>query len=140
MIQFFQKIFQKSSFQVYTDGSQKKDWGSWAFVILKNNKIIYENSGRKRHASSNQMEFQAALNAINFLPSGADAELFTDSRILIRTIKGEMRPKAFENLTHELNVLLSDRKISWRWVKAHSGNPFNERCDELCIIAREAKN
>ena len=143
MIRFFKNFirnhFLTPAFQVYTDGSHKNGWGSWAFVVTSKNKIIHENSGRERKASSNQMEFQAALKALEFLPTGSHAELFTDSRILISSAKGQKQPKAFVEQTQRLQSLLLSRKISWHWVKAHSGVSFNERCDQLCILARERK-
>ncbi len=132
---FIQNQVLKATFQVYTDGSEKNGWGSWAFVITKNNIVIHEASGRERQASSNQMEFQAALNALKFLPKNSRAEVYTDSRILIQAMQKKKQPKAF--LAQTTEILSLDRKITWHWVKAHSGVRFNERCDELCILARE---
>lgn len=141
MMRFFRKLIQNnlfhSSFQIYTDGSQKNGWGSWAFVVIQNDQVIHEASGRVKQASSNQMEFQAALNALKFLPEKACVQIFTDSQILVRAMTRTKNPKAFSNLITELLSL--DRQISWHWVKAHSGIQFNERCDELCIQARQAK-
>lgn len=134
---FIQNSFRNNGFKVYTDGSQKNGWGSWAFVVTKNNTIIHECSGRQRKAGSNQMEFHAALEALKFLPARSQAELFTDSRILLDAIQGNKNPAAYRQQVSELKVLTSDKKITWHWVKAHSGVQFNERCDQLCIQARE---
>lgn len=134
---FIQNTFFIRKFQVYTDGSYKKGWGSWAFVIIKNNKMIYESSGRKKQATSNQMEFQAAINAICFLPEKSQIEIFTDSKILINAVNKIKRPLVYQREIAELENLSHQRKITWFWVKAHSGVRFNERCDELCIQARE---
>jgi ribonuclease HI len=30
---------------------------------------------------------------------------------------------------------VSDHEIRWHWVKGHSGDPMNERCDELAVVA-----
>lgn len=132
-----QNLFHRKKLQIYTDGSQKGAWGSWAFVIVKKNKIIHEASGRERLAGSNRMEFQAAVKALTYLPEHADAQVFTDSRILINAIKGLKQPSAHEDQILNLRELCENKRITWHWVKAHSGIKYNERCDELCIQARE---
>ena len=37
LFSFFSKIFRKK-IDIYTDGSHKGKWGSWAFVVVKNKK------------------------------------------------------------------------------------------------------
>ena len=66
-------------FEVYTDGSHKGKWGSWAFVVVKNNKVFHEASGRVRYTASHRMEFQAALEALYFLDHGSVAHFYSDS-------------------------------------------------------------
>jgi len=127
----------QSQIHIYTDGSHKEKWGSWAFVFVQNNKIIHEASGRVSKTNSNRMEFQAAIEALRFLNSGAKAVIFSDSRILIKAMNSvKDRPEANEDQLFILDELIADRQVSWIWVKAHSGVSFNERCDELCILAR----
>lgn len=133
---FIRKLFKNRRFMIYTDGSQKGAWGSWAFVVVQKDKTIHEFSGRKRRASSNEMEFQAALQALRFLPEQAEAEIFTDSRIIVESMTISKIPLAFQVQIKEIQNLSSKRKITWHWVKAHSGVIHNERCDELCIRAR----
>jgi ribonuclease HI len=38
-------------------------------------------------------------------------------------------------LWRELDYECCLRTVEWKWVKGHTGDPYNERCDEL---AREA--
>lgn len=124
--------------EIYTDGSHKGRWGAWAFVVVKNNKIIFENSGRIRKTNSHRMEFQAAIEALSYLKTGSQAFLYTDSRVLIQSaLQKHSRPSVNSDQVELLNQLSSTRQISWKWVKAHSGIQFNERCDQLCISARE---
>ncbi|MBY0452896.1 MAG: ribonuclease HI [Bdellovibrionaceae bacterium] len=127
----------KAELQIYTDGSQKGQWGSWAFVVTQRGRIIHEASGRVRKADNNRMEFQAAIEALSYLKAGAKACVHSDSRVLIEAVQStEDRPFASEDQLERLDGLLVDRQVAWTWVKAHSGNRFNERCDELCIAAR----
>lgn len=131
----------KPNLQIYTDGSHKGKWGSWAFVVTKNNKIIHEASGRSSKTNSNRMEFQAAIEALTYLKVGASAQVYSDSRILIKAMqdnkdRSKNRPEANKDQIDALDKLITDRHITWKWIKAHSGIAFNERCDELCILAR----
>lgn len=131
MFSFFSK-----KFEVYTDGSHKNGWGSWAFVVLKRNKVVYEESGREKRAGSNRMEFQAALKALNYLPDKSSVQIYTDSRILINAIHEEKKTSGHEDQIIEIQNLCLKKNVKWSWVKAHSGVRHNERCDELCIQAR----
>lgn len=132
----FLNIF-KSEVHVYTDGSHKGKWGSWAFVVVQNNKIIYEASKRVSKTNSNSMEFQAAIEALNYLKPNVKACIFSDSRVLIKAVTStENRPRANADQIKSIDELLVGRNVTWKWIKAHSGIQFNERCDELCITAR----
>lgn len=83
------------------------------------------------------MEFQAAIEALKSLPSPSVATIRTDSRELIKVFtKPRKRPAANIDQIQLLDFLILKHKISWKWIKAHSGEPHNERCDSLCIAAR----
>lgn len=88
------------------------------------------------------MEFQAAIEALTSLPEGIEATLFSDSRILIDSMtiwKGtDLRPESLAPQIDELDRLNERRFIAWKWIKAHAGHEFNERCDALCIAARDS--
>ncbi len=125
-----------SELEIYTDGSSKAKVGSWAYVISRNGKCIVENSGRIRRANSNSMEFQAAIEALSFIKDNSKVTLFSDSRVLIDAMKYGVEPHAHEAQIEELMRLNDKHTIKWTWVKAHNGNKWNERCDELCSLAR----
>ncbi len=130
----------KPEFHIYTDGSQKGKWGSWAFVITQGENILHEASGCVSKANSNRMEFQAAIEALRYVKAGTKARLYSDSRILINAVNSaNERPQANEDQLAGIDELIADRQITWIWVKAHAGNRFNERCDELCVRARTNK-
>ncbi|MBY0555383.1 ribonuclease HI [bacterium] len=133
----FFNIF-KTETHIYTDGSHKGKWGSWAFVVVQNNRIIYEASQRVNKTNSNRMEFQAAIEALTYLKPNTKACIFSDSRVLIKAVAAkENRPEANADQIEVIDELLLSRDITWKWIKAHSGIKYNERCDELCISARE---
>lgn len=132
-------MFWKNSIDIYTDGSSKDGIGSWAFIIVKNAVAISEKSGRVPKANSNSMEFQAAIEALSTLTEKTKLTLYSDSRVLIDTMKSGKGPKAHQTQIDQLNMLNQKHQITWTWVKAHHGHHFNERCDSLCILARENK-
>lgn len=150
MPRFISKFLPRAKvFEVYTDGSHKNRWGSWAYVILKNGVVITEASGRVLKTGSTRMELQAAIEALQFLPVGAQANVFSDSRILIDAMNIKMkmweqqgwisknkRPIPNADQIQILQGLTLQRNISWSWIKAHSGLKYNERCDFLCTQAR----
>ncbi|UOF01551.1 ribonuclease H family protein [Bdellovibrio reynosensis] len=151
MISFFRRFFvkKKTSYQIYTDGSLKKNKGTWAFLILQNDKILCEMSGKETNTTSLRMELTAAIKALKQVPAASEITLYSDSRILINTASKDMFQWQKNNwlktkerkipdidLVKELHNLTADHNIEWKWVKAHSGNPLNERCDELCRLAQ----
>ncbi len=143
---FFCKIL--APIQIYTDGSLKAGKGAWAFVIVKSDKVIFEASGVDKHTTSNRMEFRAAIEALRRASSYRRIQIFTDSRVLLEAlakfdewralgwIKKNSAPIPSVDQMKELDALIAGRTIQWNWVRAHSGNIYNERCDELCIQAR----
>ncbi|MGE3974546.1 MAG: ribonuclease H [Bdellovibrionales bacterium] len=122
--------------EIYTDGSHKGGYGSWAYLITRRGKCVTETSGRIRHANSNTMEFQAVIEALSSIPENSKVTLFSDSKILIDAMKFGEGPPAFQTQLQILKGLNEKHDIQWQWVKAHNGNKFNERCDELCTLAR----
>lgn len=125
-----------STLEIYTDGSSKDGLGSWSYVVSQSGKSIAENSGCVRHGNSNVMEFQAAIEALSTAPANSKVKLFSDSRILVDAMKFREGPNTYQTQIDTLLRLSQKHKIQWQWIKAHNGNKFNERCDELCILAR----
>jgi ribonuclease HI len=128
--------------EIYTDGSAKEGRGAWAFVIVCDGLIVLEKSAGIKKASSNPMEFRAAIEALKSLQERTVATLFSDSRILIDTMTvwmedTDLRPRGLEMEIAELDALNERHTITWKWIRAHAGHEFNERCDQLCIRARD---
>ena len=47
------------------------------------------------------------------------------------------KPVANKDLWIELDVLCSNMNMKWKWVKAHDGNPGNERADYLANLGAD---
>ncbi len=141
--------------EIYTDGacSGNPGPGGWGTLIEFADGQRHELGGRDTKTTNNRMEMQAAIAALEFLSEaeidGGDVILHTDSEYLkngiTKWINGWKRKgwktssgKAVLNkdLWQQLDQLsqtLSGEQISvdWRYVRGHTGNPGNERCDAI---------
>jgi ribonuclease HI len=131
--------------EIYTDGSALNNpgKGGWGAVLIYKDKIK-KISGHQEHATNNQMEIKAAIEAIKTIKEKCKITLHTDSNYLkmgITTwiknwqknnwIGSNKKPVKNIELWKELDVLNQNHEIQWKWVKAHDGNLYNEMADEL---------
>ena len=143
--------------EIYTDGacSGNPGPGGWGTRIEFSDGQVHELGGRDTATTNNRMEMQAAIAALEFLSqdkAAADSEaviLHTDSEYvkngITKWIKGWKKkgwktsagkPVLNKDLWQQLDQLSQtltsqDLKVDWRYVRGHSGNPGNERCDEI---------
>ena len=140
----------KQSFTVYTDGGADPNpgTGGWAAVIIDNsNDKTQELSGSEPNTTNNRMELTAAISALESLPSRSVVALLTDSEYLRRGItewldgwraSGWTRsggPIQNVDLWKRLAQAEANHSVSWEWVRGHTGNPHNERADQLATLA-----
>ena len=134
------------SIKVYTDGSCRGNPGpgGWGVYIQLNDeeKDLY---GGNPETTNNQMEMQAALEALKYLKDKDEViELYTDSNYLRQGITewihkwklnnwrtAAKKPVANRDLWIEISELNEKMKVEWNWVKGHAGDPGNERADLL---------
>lgn len=129
-----------ANLEIFTDGSLKSGRGAWAFVIVRNGQIVQESSGMERKTTSLRMEMRAAIEALKFIPNKSIGTLHSDCRILIDALTGNPAKRQLGPNADLLSILLGLNQrhaINWKWVKAHAGIVHNERCDTLCVEARE---
>ena len=137
------------SIKVYTDGSCRGNPGpgGWGVYIQLNDeeKDLY---GGNPETINNQMEMQAALEALKYLKDKNDViELFTDSNYLRQGITewihkwklnnwrtAAKKPVANRDLWIEISDLNEKMNVKWNWVKGHAGDPGNERADQLANL------
>lgn len=119
------------TYHIYTDGSQKGIWGAWAFVIVQKGRILFKNAGRVRKSSSNEMEFQAVIQALQVLTKTANVIIYSDSRIVVDSMTLDT-PSFYTQNVNTIKKLEAIHRVKWQWIKAHSGIVHNEICDKLC--------
>lgn len=140
------------SIKVYTDGACKGNPGpgGWGvYIMFKNEeKDLY---GGNPETTNNQMEMQAALEALKYLKDKDEIiKLYTDSNYLRQGITewihkwklnnwrtAAKKPVANRDLWIEISDLNEKMNVEWNWVKGHAGDPGNERADQLANIGAE---
>ncbi len=141
------------SIKVYTDGACKGNPGpgGWG-VYIQSNEDEKELYGGNPETTNNQMEMQAALEALKYLKDeDVVIELYTDSNYLRQGITewihkwkknnwktAAKKPVANRDLWIEISDLNEKMTVQWNWVKGHAGDPGNERADELANIGAES--
>jgi ribonuclease HI len=130
---------------IFTDGACKGNPGpgGWA-AILRMGAHEKELTGGEAATTNNRMEMTAILRGLSALNEPCAVTVHTDSRYVIDGmtqwifgwqkrgwLNAAKKPVANEDLWRELIAAACPHKVSWEWVKGHSGHPENERCDAL---------
>ena len=135
---------------IYTDGGSlgNPGPGGFAAVIIKGEKIS-EISGGYRLTTNNRMELMACISALESIKSQSSVILYSDSRYVVDAIakgwakrwqanswmRNKTEPAKNSDLWQWLLDLCDQSSVDFKWIKGHTNNPGNERCDQL---ARQA--
>jgi ribonuclease HI len=130
---------------IYTDGACRGNpgpggWGAW----LQSGGHAKEMYGGQQETTNNRMELLAAIRSLSTLKGACKVILYTDSVYVKQGITewisnwkqrgwktAARKPVKNADLWRELDAVAEGRDIDWRWVKGHSGDPGNEKADEL---------
>lgn len=117
---------------IYVDGScdGNPGPGGWAAIILDGSKRR-EIKGREQNTTNNRMEILAALKGLEQTPSGSRVTIHSDSQYLVRTMAENWKRSANLDLWHELDRLVAERNVAWKWIKGHAKHFENERANRL---------
>lgn len=130
---------------IYTDGACKGNpgRGGWG-ALLSYGSSVKELWGGEPETTNNRMELLAAISALEALKRASQIHLYTDSDYLRRGITEWIanwkrrnwktsagKPVKNIDLWQRLDKAVEKHQIDWRWVKGHSGDPGNDRADEL---------
>ncbi len=143
-----------SSVTVYTDGACRGNPGpgGWAWAVPDGPYA----SGADPHTTNQRMEIRAALEALRALQPDAPGPIVvvSDSTYVVKCFTDEWwkgwqrrgwknaanKPVANRDLWEPLLALAlaDDADVSFRWVKGHSGDRWNDRVDELATQAADS--
>jgi len=139
-----------STVEIYTDGACRGNPGPGGYgVVLKYGDTVRELSGGFRLTTNNRMEIMAAIAGLAALRRPCPVILYSDSRYLVDAMSlgwvkrwqksGWMRdrqnPVKNVDLWQKLLQAASPHQVTWRWVRGHAANRWNNRCDQLAVAA-----
>jgi ribonuclease HI len=129
---------------IYTDGAcvpnpGKGGWGA----TMQYRDVIKEFSGSEPQTTNNRMEMQAAIEALTRLKRPCKVRIYSDSKYLVDGFtqwfpnwkKNKKTGYLNQDLWLKLETVAAAHDIDWQWVKAHAGNPGNERANDLAEAA-----
>jgi ribonuclease HI len=137
---------------VFTDGSSEGNPGpgGWGAVLVVDGQVVAQDYGSEPHTTNNRMELTAMIAGLKMLPSDTDADVYTDSELVVNILtkwaegwkargwtKKSSGPIANLELVKEAYELSRQKPNAHiRWIKAHSGYRWNEYADSLATAYR----
>jgi ribonuclease HI len=138
--------------EIYTDGACRGNPGpgGWAALLLFG-EHEREISGAEAQTTNNRMELTAVIRALEALKRPVEGHIYTDSQYVRQGVlewleqwkkrgwkTADKKPVKNQDLWEILDALVGRHKLEWHWVRGHSGNPGNERVDQLANLAIDA--
>ena len=136
---------------IWTDGACKGNpgWGGWGALLKQgaHEKTLY---GGEPDTTNNRMELMAVIQALKALKRRCKVVVHTDSQYVQKGMMewisnwkrrdwrtADKKPVKNADLWRLLDEQVGQHDLSWKWVKGHSGDPGNERADELANMGAE---
>lgn len=131
---------------IYTDGACNPNPGpgGWGSVTIYADQEPQELCGSETDATNNRMELVAALAALRALPEPCRVCLYTDSEYLRQGITewialwkkrdwqtAHQEAVRNQDLWQSLAEQMERHDITWRWIRGHTGDRWNEYVDKL---------
>ncbi|MGH9085302.1 MAG: ribonuclease H family protein [Acidimicrobiales bacterium] len=130
----------------YTDGacSGNPGPGGWAWAVPGGRYA----SGSEAHTTNQRMEITAALEAVRTLPG--PLEVVSDSTYVVHCFRDRWhegwKQRGWRNSKREpvanrdlwepfVDLVLERGDVTFRWVKGHGIDPWNELVDQLAVEA-----
>lgn len=131
-----------ADFDIWTDGGYDIATGKGAFsyiVIDENGVEVCRHAERLLHSTNNRCELLAIYNALRVVPMGSRVRVHSDSQYAIGVLSGEYRRNKNIDILEKYDSLVyeMDLDVSFKWVRGHSGDKYNELCDAMCVEMME---
>jgi ribonuclease HI len=134
--------------EIFTDGACKGNPGPGGWGVLlrlgDHEKRLY---GGELNTTNNRMELLAAIRGLEALKRTAPVVLTTDSQYVMKGVcewmpnwkkrgwkTASKQPVKNADLWQQLDELVSQHQVEWRWVRGHTGHRENEMADELANL------
>ncbi len=133
---------------IYTDGSSRGNPGKGGYAaLLRYGRHYKEINGAYEYTTNNRMELIAVIKALEEVKKkDLSIKIHTDSHYIVsaynqgwldKWIKNGFKKIKNEDLWRKFWTLSKKFILEIVWVKGHSGDPQNERCDYLAVYAAE---
>ncbi|BAQ65480.1 ribonuclease HI [Geminocystis sp. NIES-3709] len=141
--------------EIYTDGSCLNNPGPGGYgVVLLAGDNRKELSGGFERTTNNRMEILAVIKGLEALKKPCRVNIYTDSQYVVNAISKGWAKKWQKNnwrrngkekaknpdLWQILLQLCNQHQVNFIWVRGHSGNKENERCDRLAFHAAQGSD
>ena len=133
---------------IYTDGAAKGNPGNGGFgIVLISGKHRKEISEGFRLTTNNRMELLAVIIGLESLKSNeVSVTVYSDSKYVVDAVnkkwvfrweKKNFNKKKNADLWIRFLKIFKKHNVIFIWIKGHSENIENERCDYLAVSAAE---
>ncbi len=133
---------------IYTDGAAKGNPGNGGFgIVLISGKHRKEISEGFRLTTNNRMELLAVIIGLESLKSNKESvTVYSDSKYVVDAVnkkwvfgweKKNFNKKKNPDLWIRFLKVFKKHNVIFIWIKGHSENIENERCDYLAVSAAE---
>jgi len=130
---------------IYTDGACKGNpgpggWGAWLRWGAHEKELF----GGEPATTNNRMELTAVIESLASLKRRSPVAIYTDSEYVKNGITSwihgwkargwrtaDRKPVKNIDLWQRLDALVAQHEVQWHWVRGHTGDPGNERADQL---------
>ncbi len=129
---------------IYADGSSSGGSsrpGGYGWIICRGPDVLGWGYGGSVATTNNLMEAEGAIqgmiNALSLGLHGSETtELVCDSQYVLGLASGGYSPTKNLEMAKQLRALAVELGCRFRWVRGHTGDIFNEKCD---ILAKQGK-
>ncbi|NYT22179.1 ribonuclease HI [Alcaligenaceae bacterium] len=134
--------------EIWTDGACKGNPGpgGWG-ALLRHGRHEKEMCGGESATTNNRMELTGVIEALKALKRPCQVVVHTDSQYVQKGMNewlpnwkrrgwrtADKKPVRNADLWQELDALVNQHQVEWRWVRGHAGDPGNERADALANL------
>ena len=134
--------------RIYTDGAAKGNPGNGGYgVVLLSGKHRKEISQGFKLTTNNRMELLAVIIGLESLKKeGETVIIYSDSKYVVDAVekkwvfgweKKNFNKKKNPDLWIRFLKIYRQHNVTFKWVKGHSNNLENDRCDLLAVEASE---
>lgn len=150
---------------IWTDGSvnlKNNNKCAWAFVCYLNGEIVYKDRDilYESHRTGNIAEMVAIINSLKWLnktikdlkfnPSTFNVDIYSDSQYCVKGINEWINKWILKNFQgvknrkywEELHSIVKNNqynRLTFNWVRGHSGITENEMVDQMCYELTRSK-